>query len=209
MEAIGTHYINFFWSQPELPELAINCLKSFQAHGHTCRVWAYDEITNLPESVNRADANQIMPFDETISIRNFSDIFRLKMLIAVGGWWSDLDNYCIRALDIKGKYVFPRYGRSINNNILKAPKNTKLFTEILKNEQKYNFEKLEEYINKHKLSKYVYDDKYFNPLRTNLTGEPVAETYTVHLFASNNNKTSILKTIEKWKKLPEQKNQLS
>lgn len=180
--------INFFWSKPELPELAITCLKSFQEHGHACRMWSYSDINNLPEAVEQGDANKIIPFNKTISIRQFIDIFRLKMLIAVGGWWSDLDNICIRPLDFMQDYVFAGFWKeTVNNNIMKAPKDSQLLQSFINSSpDKYNFSSLYKHIVSNELKDSIMPVDYFNPLRVNLTGEITVNTYVIHTYNSNN-----------------------
>ena len=86
--------VNALWIGKQLSKLELLTLHSFIAHGHSFKLWLYDELENdLPESIEIGDASVIIPREKVFSYRNqnsfghgkgsyagFSDIFRYKLL---------------------------------------------------------------------------------------------------------------------------------
>lgn len=88
------------------------CVSSFIKAGFNVQIWSYTGIT-LSGAASR-NAAEIMPislidkwsllFDTSltgktniaVSIAQFSDLFRLKMLSEKGGWWFDCDCFCLK-----------------------------------------------------------------------------------------------------------------
>src|SRR4051812_37214979 len=88
---------NTFWHGRELSPLHWACLKSFPDRGHRLRVFAYGAV-DLPPGVEQEDARQVMPeselFEFSESFSAFSNVFRYKLLLEQGGWWTDTDVFC-------------------------------------------------------------------------------------------------------------------
>ena len=95
-----------FWHGPPLGYLRRACLASFVGLGHEFQLYVYDRI-DVPEGVILKDAAEIIPRAELFYFQNpdsakpdlgpFSDLFRFKLLMMRGGWWSDVDTVCLSA----------------------------------------------------------------------------------------------------------------
>lgn len=93
-----------FWHGPPLGSLRGACLRSFIEQGHRFHLYTYDPI-EVPPGVERKDANWVIPRDEMFHFRNpytgredlgpFSDLFRFRLLSTRGGWWTDVDVFCL------------------------------------------------------------------------------------------------------------------
>lgn len=101
---------NFFW-HGDLTRLELTAIKSFVYHGFNVNFWNYDG-KHVDGCVTR-DANEILPQSDLIkyyyihpvdvingvephpSLAAFSDVFRIKLLNDVGGWWFDTDCICL------------------------------------------------------------------------------------------------------------------
>jgi hypothetical protein len=93
-----------FWYGPPLGPIQTACLSSFIECGHAFELFTYEEL-QLPRGVLNKDASQVIPFDQLFYYENpstgkkdigpFSDLFRFKLLVERGGWWSDVDTVCI------------------------------------------------------------------------------------------------------------------
>ncbi len=93
-----------FWHGPPLGPLRSACLASFVALGHRYELYVYEPV-QVPAGVVLRDANEIIPQGEVFYYDNevigkpdigpFSDLFRFKLLLERGGWWSDVDAICL------------------------------------------------------------------------------------------------------------------
>jgi hypothetical protein len=93
-----------FWHGPALGPLRRACLASFAAMGHRFELYTYERVA-VPTGVSLRNAGEIIPwsdvfyFNNTITGRQdiapFVDLFRLKLLLERGGWWSDVDTICL------------------------------------------------------------------------------------------------------------------
>lgn len=93
-----------FWIGPRLPDFHHLCLKSWLAMGHPVRFYSYDPVENLPEGVERLDAETVFPRarleDPALRIHFViqSDIWRLAMLQRGLGVWCDADVLLLRPI---------------------------------------------------------------------------------------------------------------
>ena len=86
-------------------------MRSFIAHGHELHLYVYDQPTGVPAGVIVKDAREILPESEMATFRcaqQFSDWFRIKLLLDKGGWNTDLDNVLLKPLDFESEFVFYR-----------------------------------------------------------------------------------------------------
>lgn len=115
-----------FWTGP-LTTMERLSMQSFIANGHEFHLYVYDgNMAGVPENVKICNAAEIVPESEVVTFRcaqQLSDFFRIALLLKKGGWYSDLDNVCLRALDFKSEFVFYRdYDEStISFALSKAP----------------------------------------------------------------------------------------
>jgi hypothetical protein len=107
-------------------------IASFLQHGHDYRLFTYEEVEGLPEGAIREDARAILPesmifqYQKSPSYAGFSNYFRYKMLLELGGWWADTDLVCLRLFDCDEPYIFAsemtQDGREVPTSCaLKAP----------------------------------------------------------------------------------------
>lgn len=92
------------WIGPRLSALERACIQSFLAKGHRFNLYVYDTVDNVPDGCTLLDAVSIVPRAEVFahvggpgdgSLAGFSDLFRYKLLYEIGGWWTDLDVFCL------------------------------------------------------------------------------------------------------------------
>lgn len=133
--------VNALWIGKSLSPTELLTIKSFVVNGHEFVLWAYDPIdTPIPEGAVVKDANEIFPRKHVFcykysnqfghgkgSYAGFSDIFRYKLLYLYGGWWTDMDVTCLKALDFDDDYVFrTHHTLPLVGNIMKCPKDSPL-----------------------------------------------------------------------------------
>lgn len=92
-----------FWHGAPLTPIHWACLNSFHQRGHRFELFSYESV-NAPAHVTMLDARDILPDSDLIEYINpstgrrdfapFADLFRMKMLSIMGGWWCDLDTFC-------------------------------------------------------------------------------------------------------------------
>jgi hypothetical protein len=104
--------IQGLWIGPVLSTLERLSIASFLANGHAFHLYAYDEIEGLPKGASLVPADAILPrsrifrYKESGSYAGFANLFRYKLLLDKGGWWTDLDTVCLRRFDFPEEYVF-------------------------------------------------------------------------------------------------------
>lgn len=96
--------LNGLWIGPRLSPLERACIQSFLAKGHRFNLYVYDSVENVPAGCTLLDATSLIPKDAVFahvngpaagSLAGFSDRFRYKLLYEMGGWWCDLDVFCL------------------------------------------------------------------------------------------------------------------
>ena len=129
-----------FWFGEALPPIEHVCVKSFLWHGHRFRLYAFDEVANVPVGCELADASTVVDRDRLFlhtepgrvgSPSGFSNLFRYELLRQRGGWWVDSDMLCLRPDLHEAEYVFaPEDDEgSFNPAVLRAPPHSALFEE--------------------------------------------------------------------------------
>lgn len=128
--------IKCFWHGPPLSYLHKICLQSFIAHGHGVELYSYGPVAAVP-GVAAKDAGAVMPVEELFYFRDpqtgradispFVDLFRLKLLQDLGGWWCDIDTICLSDAVPDLAYAWSRDYPSLNppgvsNGLLAFPK---------------------------------------------------------------------------------------
>lgn len=96
--------VNGLWIGPRLSALERACVQSFLAKGHRFNLYVYDTVDDVPAGCTLLDAASIIPRAQIFehvggpghgSLAGFSDMFRYKLLYELGGWWTDLDVFCL------------------------------------------------------------------------------------------------------------------
>jgi hypothetical protein len=123
---------NALWIGPRFSPLERACAQSYLAHGHELNIYAYDVIANVPTGCRLLDAATLIPAAEIFanesgagrgSLGGFSDLFRYRLLHEHGGWWTDLDVFCLRPTFPDGEIVLGRQdAQFINGAVLRFPK---------------------------------------------------------------------------------------
>ena len=107
--------IQGLWIGRRLSLLEQLSIKSFLKHGHVYHLYVYNKVRNVPEGTIVKDASDILPRRMIIrpkvgpgkgSYALFSDLFRYKLLLERGGFWTDLDAVCLRPFHFDAEYVF-------------------------------------------------------------------------------------------------------
>jgi hypothetical protein len=134
-------FIQSLWIGERLSPLEALSIQSFLAHGYEFHLYRYNDINNIPSGVTVRDGREILGSEWIFcyqrgpgkgSYSAFSNLFRYRMLLVNGGWWSDLDMVCIRPFDLDGEYVFSsEYSfqmpdRIVNCGVIKAPPNSEI-----------------------------------------------------------------------------------
>ena len=124
--------IQGLWIGPELSLMEQLSICSFLQNGHDYHLYVYDEVKNIPAGTVIRNANEILPADRIFqyhgrpSYAGFSNFFRYKLLLELGGWWADSDTICLKAFDFPDEYVFAseidyRGVEVVTSAIIKAP----------------------------------------------------------------------------------------
>lgn len=127
------------WVGSSLSPLERACIASFLARGHAFDLYAYDDIGSVPAGCRILDATSILPRDRIFlhaggegqgSLGTFSDVFRYRLLRQHGGWWVDLDVFCLSDQLPEADVVIGRQDRSlINSAVLRFPPQHELIVE--------------------------------------------------------------------------------
>lgn len=120
--------IQGLWVGNKLTNLHKMCVESFIKNDHLYILYTYEKIVNLPENVVIMDANELIPeslvYKFSDSYAGFSDLFRNALLYYKGGWYVDLDIYCIKKFDFEQNqiYSFDSYPKRINVGVFRKEK---------------------------------------------------------------------------------------
>ncbi len=122
-----SHTIQSLWVGDRLSRLETLSISSFLAHGHAFHLYTYSPVANVPSGVILEDANALV--DERLifrvngSLAVFADWFRQELLHAHGGYWTDLDMVCLRALDFDDPVVVGKVDpQRVSNSLMRFPK---------------------------------------------------------------------------------------
>ena len=122
-----------FWHGGPLPLYAWPCIRSFVDRGHAVRLYTYEPI-EIPAGVLAADACTILPRDEVDrcrSVEAFGDVFRYELLFREGGWWADVDVFCLADRLPEARYAWAEEEPGvINGAILKFPPGEPIVAEL-------------------------------------------------------------------------------
>jgi len=131
--------IGALWMSNPLSFLEQLCLKSFVDAGHEVVLFHYDDIPNVPDGVQMADAAEILPKDgflvheRTGSPALHSDVFRYRMLRAHKGMiWADTDAYCVKPFETRTGHFFGWESETqINGGVLGLPTDSEALAGLL------------------------------------------------------------------------------
>jgi len=127
-----------FWHGP-MDALRQTCLRSQIAAGHKVTVYSFDTIPGLPQGIDTAEAELILPHSFSERLRpsqpdgswrdwttlQFSDFFRMKLMAKSAGLWLDADVLLLKPIEIdptKPYFAWER-SRQLGNSVLYLPPN--------------------------------------------------------------------------------------
>lgn len=127
------------WMGGPLSFLEQLCLKSFVDAGQHIRLYRYEEIPNVPEGVELADAAEILPADgflrhgRTGSTALHSDLFRYHMLTRLDRTiWADTDAYCVKPFTTPTGHFFAWESETgVNGGVLGLPRDSEALAGLL------------------------------------------------------------------------------
>jgi hypothetical protein len=123
--------VNGLWIGERLSPMERACVQSFLNYGHEFHLYVYDAVADVPRDCRLRDAAEIVPAHEIFvhrsgvakgSLATFSNLFRFELLLARGGWWMDMDVYCLTAgLPDDGVVIGRQDPTLINDAVLRFP----------------------------------------------------------------------------------------
>jgi hypothetical protein len=128
--------VQSLWVGSRLSVMEQLSIRSFLAHGHPFHLYAYSPLSGVPDGATVLPGADILPESEIFcynakgfgrgSVAAFSNMFRYKLLLNRGGWWTDLDSICMKPLDFSADHVAgyddgSNGVRRIASGMLKAP----------------------------------------------------------------------------------------
>lgn len=130
---MSTDYrIAALWIGGDLSFLEQLCLKSFLDAGHDVTLYTYDPVTNAPDGVDLADANDVLSQSSflrharTSSPALHSDLFRYHLLAKHDRIvWADTDAYCVKPFQSATGHFFAwESDRGVNGGVLGLPRDS-------------------------------------------------------------------------------------
>jgi Glycosyltransferase sugar-binding region containing DXD motif len=132
--------VNGLWIGSKLTRMEVLTILSFLQAGYHFKLWTYNpQIENVPEKAQILDAEQIIPKGEVFCYRKtnkfghgkgsfagFSDIFRYKLLLEHGGWWTDMDVSCLKALPITPYFFRGHHSLKLVGNVMRCEKGSEM-----------------------------------------------------------------------------------
>jgi hypothetical protein len=150
--------INSMWIGDRLSRLEYACIKSHLIVGHEYHLWCYQPIENVPEGVVIRDGREILPEEDIFSYKvgagkgsysAFSNYFRYKLLLDVGGCWADTDVAAIQtwvALQHRPYAIASEEAKTYSHPttcVILAPRGSELSQYCWEQSQKYDKDTLQ------------------------------------------------------------------
>lgn len=127
-----------FWDGP-LDGLRLLCLRSQVAAGHRVTLYSFAPLADLPNGVNNADAETVLPRSFAERLRpsgpggawrdwttlQFSDFFRMRLMARNAGLWLDADVLLLKPIELDPAKPFFAWEkpRQLGNSALYLPQN--------------------------------------------------------------------------------------
>lgn len=123
--------VSGLWIGDSLSPMERACVRSFIDRGYQFRLYCYEAVANVPSGCEVMDAASILPATSIIrysrgpgkgSVSLFSNMFRYKLLHEHGGWWVDMDMYCLTdSLPDSGIVLAAEDRSGLNTAIMRFP----------------------------------------------------------------------------------------
>ena len=204
--------INGFWEGDRLTNIQKLCIRSFQDNGHDFHLYVKGQTEGIPAGTIVHDVREILPpiIPPFTAPNFFSDYFRAKLIYEVGGYYSDVDEICLKPFNFTEPYVFVSEvwqldpSKFVNNGcIFKAPPKCEFLADIIRTIESMDVqhptswvcmgpELFTKMIPKYNLGQYVKEPAVFDPLRPERLGDFVSggqtwdlsQAYATHLRTS-------------------------
>jgi len=107
MHEEGIDVANFFWHGSPLGAVEWACISSFLKNQFIVNIYSYNNLS-IPSGANLLDASDILPAEDLLkyvqdgqhaNLPAFSDAFRYALLKLKGGWWFDVDVFCLAPVE--------------------------------------------------------------------------------------------------------------
>jgi len=133
------YQVGALWIGGTLSYLEQLCLKSFLDVGQHVKLYTYEGVTNAPDGVELADANEVLPqqgflrHERTGSPALHSDLFRYHMLAKADRTiWADTDAYCVKPFTTpNGHFHAWESEHGLNGGVLGLPKDSETLAALL------------------------------------------------------------------------------
>lgn len=133
------YQVGALWIGGSLSYLEQLCLTSFVDAGQHIRLYTYEGVTNPPDGVELADANEILPqtgflrHERTGSPALHSDVFRYHMLAKNDRMiWADTDAYCVKPFTTPtGHFYAWESEHGLNGGVLGLPRDSETLAALL------------------------------------------------------------------------------
>lgn len=118
------------WVGDRLSFMEVLSLKSLVDVGMTPTLFSYDEVRNVPDGVEVADAARILPRDrifinkERDSLAPFSDLWRYRMLAETDHHWVDADVVALKLFEFEDDYHVAWFPPVVAIGVLSLPKSS-------------------------------------------------------------------------------------
>jgi hypothetical protein len=133
--------VQSLWTEPRLSVMEQLSIRSFLHHGHPFHLYTCGRVEGVPARTVIHSIDEILSPSEAVEC-DFDgrraegndgrrgaaamDAVRYKLLVARGGWWSDLDCVCVRPLAFRDDHVLghtrePDGRRRVATALIKAP----------------------------------------------------------------------------------------
>lgn len=133
--------VNGLWIGERLAPLERACVQSFLAKGHEFNLYGYEAIADVPAGCRVLDAATILPAAKIFthasgisqgSFGAFSDMFRYQLLHEHGGWWADMDVFCLASeLPDAGAVIGRQDPQHLNGAVMRFPRGHELMSAAL------------------------------------------------------------------------------
>ena len=128
MKARVEPLLNSLWIGGDLPPVHVGCLLSAVKAGHRMRLFCYERPSNLPDSIETADAGDILDPARIMYHRGSgspslaTNYFRYRLQDALAGPWIDTDVFVVRPLTSVDGYMMAWQDRQlIGSAVLALP----------------------------------------------------------------------------------------
>lgn len=133
----GLPQLNSLWIGDRLHPIHKLCLGSAAFHGHRVRLFTYGHMPDVPDGVELAPAEEVLPKNalflhrKTGSPAPFADRFRIKLIGMGLGAWIDTDVLFVRPLETSSPDIFGwEDDKLVGNAILQIDVASELFATV-------------------------------------------------------------------------------